>query len=123
MKRRWEDARAKAEMEGCRVRTLGGCEGPTETAHTVGRRWDREVAPGVLYVDPEDVCGLCRRHHLRFDAGQLDLLPFLTLREQAAATKHIGIERARNRLAPSVARAVSGLEAAAGEAAELGGAA
>lgn len=125
VKRIWSEARAKAEAEGCRVHGRTGelCQGPLETAHVVGRRFDREVSPGVLFVDHEDVIGLCKSAHLAYDAGQLDLLPYLTYREQAAAVKHVGLERARNRLCPSVARAVDDLAAAASEAAELGGAA
>lgn len=129
MKRIWTDARNKIEQEGwCRLRALGECEGRLETAHTIGRAHDRRVGPGVVHVDADDCVPLCTRHHLRYDLGEVDLLPYLDplgapYREQAAAVRHVGVERARKRLAPSVGRAVSELGAAAGEAAELGGAA
>jgi hypothetical protein len=44
---------------------------------------------------------LCREHHTAFDAHRIDLLPHLTYAEQAEAVRVIGIERARERLAPS----------------------
>src|SRR5436305_13670742 len=77
IRRRWEEARAKVEAEGaCRALTLGGCEGSLESAHNVGRAHDREVSPGVLYVDPDDVVPMCSRHPERYDAHGLGLLPF-----------------------------------------------
>lgn len=45
IKRFWNDAIAKIQLEGsCRLTREGGCEGPLEAAHTVARaRQDREL--------------------------------------------------------------------------------
>jgi hypothetical protein len=45
-----------------------------------------------------DIVPLCPQHHREYDARTLDLLPYLTLAEQAAAVEHVGIVRALRRL-------------------------
>lgn len=93
-----------------------------EFAHLLGRRYDATVASLAaeaeeagrlehmlgdgfqLYVDPLDGVPLCgpaadsRSCHHRYDARTLDVLPYLTLAEQAAAVRHVGIVRALSRL-------------------------
>lgn len=125
-RRRWEDARAKAEAEGCRAHPDSECEGPLETAHTIGRMYDRYVGASVRYVDPDDVVGLCQSAHRAYDEHRLDLLPLLDplgppYREMAAAVRHVGLEAARRRLAPSVYKAERELGEAARLAGDLGG--
>jgi hypothetical protein len=44
--------------------------------------------------DPDCVVALCRRHHRAYDAGRLDLLPYLEpicRRELAHAVGHLGL--------------------------------
>lgn len=83
--RDWRPARAKVESEGrCRLHALGGCAGALQAAHTIGRKHDRREG-GVLIVDPALVVTLCRHHHERYDAHEIDLRPHLTPEELAAA--------------------------------------
>jgi hypothetical protein len=93
MKRRdWAWARMKVDAEArCRVckRTDRGLE----AAHIIGRKYD----PDDGVVQPDDIVPLCRACHVEYDAHRLSLLPYLTLVEQAAAVRLVGIERARNR--------------------------
>lgn len=103
-KRLWKEAREKCEEEdGCRV--CGAY--PTETAHTMGRRYDQPIYPGsqTLRVDPNSVVPLCKEHHLAYDAHAFDLLSYLTDAEQATAVTLAGsLETARRRLYPSAYR-------------------
>jgi predicted restriction endonuclease len=88
--RDWQFARAKVDYErGCRV---CGSRSNVEAAHTIGRKHDGAV------VDADDIVPLCREHHQLYDRHELDLLPYLTHAEQAAAVAHVGIESARRRL-------------------------
>ncbi len=93
-KRDWTDARLKVEAAGgvCRV-----CGKPhAEAAHTIGRKHDRQVAPNLWWVDPDDIVPLCGPAtssdtcHGKYDAHQLDLLPYLSLGEQVAAVRAAG---------------------------------
>lgn len=103
MRRDWTAARAKVDSERCcRV-----CESRerVQAAHTIGRTHDSpgaELVDGkirsTLFVDPDDVVPLCERHHQAYDKRELDLLPFLTHVEQAAAVSHVGIISALRRL-------------------------
>lgn len=102
MRRDWAAARAKVAREGmCRVRlgrAYGGCEGPVQAAHVIGRATDRKNANGVAVVVAEAVVPLCLSHHQKYDTHQLDLLPYLTLPEQVYAVEAAGgIEAARRR--------------------------
>ncbi len=99
-KRWWDSARAKVDREArCR------CCGETwnlQAAHTIGRVHDElvelEDGTAILFVDPEDVIPLCAECHRAYDARELCLLPVMTLDEQAAAVRLVGIERALHRL-------------------------
>lgn len=99
MKRDWSAALEKVAREGeCRVCGAGR----PEAAHTVGRRYDEKLLTGNVRVRPQDVVPLCRVHHVAYDAHLLDLVPYLTREEQAAAVEHVGLVRALHRLAGSV---------------------
>lgn len=104
MKRDWSDALQKVAWEGkCRVcgRTTG-----LQAAHVSGRRHDLAIGsrsgdPRVIYVHPDDIVPLCSQTesglggcHGEYDRRDLDLLPYLTLAEQARAAGHVGIVRA-----------------------------
>jgi predicted restriction endonuclease len=39
----------------------------------------------------ENIVALCRAHHRAFDAGDLDLLPYLTLAEQGYVAGLVGL--------------------------------
>lgn len=80
-----------------RCRVCGATSG-LQAAHTIGRKYD-DRRTGV--VAPADVVPLCLEHHQQYDARRLDLLPYLTLEEQARAVLHVGLERARKRLSPT----------------------
>lgn len=92
-RRDWLIARMKVEEErDCRV-----CDSRerVEAAHTIGRKHDGPV------VDPADIVPLCQRCHMAYDAHELDLLPYLSHAEQAAAVAHVGIVSATRRLTGS----------------------
>lgn len=93
MKRDWSSAEHKRE-QGCRV-----CGHPKpELAHVIGRIHD-ERRGKVAVVHPASVVPLCRAHHTSFDAHAFDLLPYLTVSEQARAVVDAGgIEAARMRI-------------------------
>lgn len=99
MTRNWAAARAKIDGERrCRVAgSATTCHGPLETAHVIGRRYDDRNGQ----VRPVDVIPLCRRHHRDYDLGRLDVLPVLTLEEQAAAVGLVGLLRAWRRVTGS----------------------
>ena len=95
-RRDWTEARGKVETEArCRVckRTDRGLE----AAHVMGRKYD----PRDGRVEPDDVVPLCRDCHVEFDLRRLDLLPYLTIAEQARAVSHVGIARALRRISQS----------------------
>lgn len=90
--RSWTDARAKVEDEEfCRVCKMGG---GLQAAHTIGRVHD----PDDGKVRPDDIVPLCVKCHMDYDAHKLNLLPYLTIEEQAAAVSHVGIIGALRRL-------------------------
>jgi hypothetical protein len=92
VRRDWKAARAKVDSEGeCRVcrNGLG-----LEAAHTIGRVHD----PSNGKVRPVDIVPLCGTCHRRYDGRDLDLLPYLTHEEQAAAVEHVGIVGALRRI-------------------------
>lgn len=100
--RDWTGARAKVAAEGrCRV-----CDSPDglQAAHTIGREHDRPQRPGgPLIVDQLDVVALCGECHAEYDARRLDLMPYLTRLEMAAAVRHVGIVAAVRRLSGGAA--------------------
>lgn len=73
-----------------------------QAAHTIGRSYDERVeledGSVILFVDPDLIVPLCVTCHRDYDARELCLLPVLTLDEQAAAVRCIGIERSLHRL-------------------------
>ena len=90
--RTWVDARAKVDDEEfCRVCKTGG---GLQAAHTIGRIHDNDDGK----VRPDDIVPLCPKCHMQYDAHALDLLPYLTMEEQAAAVSHVGIVGALRRL-------------------------
>ena len=102
-KRDWSEVTIDAQTP-CRV---CGIEGRTERAHVAPRKHDARKGKGRK-VNPDSVVPLCgpaldpQSCHYRFDHGELDLLPHLTLAEQLRAVEDLGgIELARKRTAPS----------------------
>jgi hypothetical protein len=85
VERDWSDALAKCKAEGrCRA-----CKrkGKVEAAHLIGREHDgpRTLGDETLWVNPVDVVPLCVTHHRSYDRRTIDLLPHLTVEEQARA--------------------------------------
>lgn len=83
--RDWQKALEKKRLEGsCRV-----CDskGSLEAAHVIPRSLGGDQ-------DREATIPLCRDCHRAYDAHQLDLLPYLTLEEQAHAVSILGLARA-----------------------------
>lgn len=58
---------------------------PTDRAHVIPRSLAPNAGDG-----PPHIIGLCRKHHQQYDAGQLDVLPLLSVEEQAAAVTAAG---------------------------------
>lgn len=83
-KRDWTAAREKVELEGgCRV-----CKGsPADAAHII----PRSRVPGPEAMAQSNIVPLCRPHHVAFDDRRLDLLPFLSVDEQAFAVFLVGM--------------------------------
>lgn len=91
MRRTWKAAREKVDREGeCRVCGDGR---DLQSAHVIGRVYD----PPDGKVRPVDIVPLCASCHQKYDARSLNLLPYLSHLEQAAATEHVGIVRAYQR--------------------------
>lgn len=88
------EQKAKVEREGPRldysvieIRALVGLGidlGPTDPAHITPR-------PHGGCDSEHCICPLPRRLHNLYDEGKLDLLPWLTLEEQAHAASHLGL--------------------------------
>ena len=98
MTRDWSAITIEAS-DPCRI---CGSQGRTERAHVSGRTYDQRTGKGRWKVHPLDCVPLCKPHHLAYDSGNLDLLGYLTVEEQARVVEHLlGIENARMRLAPS----------------------
>jgi hypothetical protein len=100
-RRDWHDAVTKRDAEGkCRVCHI---ERGLEMAHITGRRND-QYKPGTktLHVHPDSIVPLCPVCHRQYDGRALDLLPHLTVEEQARAVLDAGgITLAWRRLAPT----------------------
>ena len=77
--------KAKVEREGARLEPFA--PPPYEVVDAA------HVTPRAIGgCDHEDcVIGLRRADHRMYDAGRLDILPYLTLAEQAHAVSHLGI--------------------------------
>lgn len=76
--------RAKTQ-EGCRVH--GAACGNADPCHVIPRSLGG-------CNDPACTAPLCRELHIAYDEGSFDLLPYLSLDEQAHAVGHVGIARA-----------------------------
>lgn len=95
VKRDWTAARSKVEVEGrCRVCSSGS---GLEAAHLAPRKHDKREGD-VLVVDPDNIVPLCKVCHMAFDAGELELLPYLSHAEQAACVRALGMVSAGKRL-------------------------
>lgn len=90
MARVWTAMRAKCDLEGrCR-----SCAQPgPEAAHIIPRA---RVNAGPA-EDARNCIPLCRRCHIAYDTGQLDVLPLLTRDEQAYAVELVGLAEAYRR--------------------------
>lgn len=89
MARDWTAARAKVDREPCRV-----CLSPfVDAAHIIPRS---RATPGPG-EDARNIVPLCRKHHVEYDQGRLDLLPYLTREEQAYAVELVGLYEAYRR--------------------------
>lgn len=99
-KRYWLAALNKTQAEG-RCRCCGARDN-VQAAHIIGRSYDEEfeLEDGTrwLFVDPEEIVPLCVTCHADYDQRRLNILPVLTLVEQAAAVRLIGMERALHRV-------------------------
>lgn len=60
----------------------------------MGRKYD----PPTGKVQADDIVPLCRACHRDYDAHAIDLLPYMTITEQAQAVAHVGIVRALRRI-------------------------
>lgn len=92
-------ARQKVEHEGC-CRCCGAALGYLDAAHTI----DRSLSASG-FVDADLIVPLCSAIrgsdddcHGRYDRHELDLLPFLSKREQAAMVFEVGMVRAMRRV-------------------------
>ena len=90
--RDWTIATNKKKAEG-RCRIPGCHDRNTQAAHVI----DRSIGGGQ---DHADTIPLCQKHHQLYDTYELDLLPYLTYAEQAAAVAKVGIVRALERISP-----------------------
>jgi len=98
LRRDWSDARVKVAEEGC-CRLCGhipASESLLEAAHVIGRKHDPILSgPNggkYVYVHPDSIIPLCGPFthgncHMRYDRGEVDLLPFLRLHEQVRAVE------------------------------------
>lgn len=93
-RRNWTKPREKVEAEGrCRVCARTGIK--IDAAHLIPRS---RVGPGEG-EHPDNIVPLCQEScHPAFDLYGLDLLPFLTLGEQAYAAGLVGLVEAYQRL-------------------------
>jgi hypothetical protein len=93
MKRRsWDAAWEKVRDEGrCRVT---GSEDLVDPAHVIPRS---RVGPPAG-EDPRNIVPLERLTHMAYDAGNLDLLPYLTREEQTYAVELVGMAEAYRRV-------------------------
>ena len=86
-------AREKVDREGeCRTCDVKGAS-RLDAAHVISRSF----APGQGFDEPDGIVPLCSTIkggagcHETYDAGKLDLLPYLTRGEQAAAVAKVGL--------------------------------
>lgn len=92
MRRDWRAMRAKVDREGC-CRICGSIS-QIQAAHIIPRSRVR-AGDGE---HPDNCVPLCRICHTGYDIGGRDLLPFLSVQEQAYAVGLVGLEEARRRI-------------------------
>lgn len=84
------EQKAKVAQQGCRIPTPDWAEGFDDAGIVIDPAHVTPRPHGGC--DHEDcVIGLSRRFHRLYDEGELDILPYLTLAEQAHAVSHLGI--------------------------------
>jgi hypothetical protein len=94
VKRNWTAAREKVDAEA-RCRVCGRSNVKLDAAHIVPRS-RVSAGPGEA---PENIVPLCHECcHPAYDAHRLDLLPYLTLEEQAYAVSLVGMHEAYRRI-------------------------
>lgn len=97
IKRDWSAAVRKLEREQ-RCRVCGSSE-MLQAAHTINRRFQDVKDGSKVVVKADAVVPLCQKCHSKYDARELDLLPYVGLWEQLCAVEAAGgIESARKRL-------------------------
>jgi 5-methylcytosine-specific restriction endonuclease McrA len=96
MTRDWTAARRKVDTEA-RCRVCGRSNVKLDAAHVVPRSRVSASAGGPG-EHPDNIVPLCHEPcHAAYDAHRLDLLPYLTLAEQAYATGLVGLAEAYRR--------------------------
>jgi hypothetical protein len=97
--RDWTDAVAKAAEHGWACFVTGETFPRPHLAHTVGRRYDQAHPDGSkrLWVNPRGIVLLRPDIHEAYDGHRFDLLPHLSLDEQAYMVEVLGIVRAYER--------------------------
>lgn len=94
MRRDWSAATQKIEDEAC-CRVCGS-PGPLDPAHIIPRSRGGDMS--ALNIVPLD-----RACHTAYDSGRLELLPYLSIAEQAHAAALVGLAEALARTTERVA--------------------
>lgn len=92
--RDWDAFRAKVDHEGDQCRIGGPLHGSADAAHII----QRSRIPGDEAMHADNCIPLCRQCHQKYDAGRLDILPYLSLGEQAYAVWLVGMLAAYQRV-------------------------
>jgi hypothetical protein len=94
MARDWSAARLKVDTEG-RCRVCGRSNVKLDAAHIVPRS---RVSAGGRGEHPDNIVPLCHEPcHAAYDGHRLDILPYLTLGEQAYVVGLVGLAEAYRR--------------------------
>ena len=90
--------KSKVEREGCRMSYLINSHGRFQGVEPVVVD-PAHITPRAIGGCDDELCvvPLTRFNHLCYDRGELDILPHLTLEEQAHAVSHMGILAALKR--------------------------
>jgi hypothetical protein len=100
--RNWDEAIAKVRQEA-HCRFCGRADVPLETAHLLGRTYDRFVG-SVARVEPDEVAPLCasagsrKGCHTLYDHHEISLFPHVRPDELEACVRLAGREQALHRL-------------------------
>ena len=101
-RRDWAAALEKVRSEA-HCRFCGRSDVPLETAHLLGRSFDRFVGQ-VARVEPDEVAPLCASYgtrkgcHALYDHHQISIYPRINAAELSACIKLAGLEQAEHRL-------------------------